>query len=110
MKNNQIFNFAKKIIHFPRSLTGEGVRNTLKEVRNILPNLKIKSFKSGEKVFDWKIPLEWEVKDAFIINPEGKKICDYKDNKLHLVGYSIPVKKILVKKTFKKTLFSPTFN
>ena len=106
MKNNQIFNFAKKIIHFPRSLTGEGVRNTLKEVRNILPNLKIKSFKSGEKVFDWKIPLEWEVKDAFIINPEGKKICDYKDNKLHLVGYSIPVKKILSKKKLLKKLYS----
>ena len=50
MKNNQIFNFAKKIIHFPRSLTGEGVRNTLKEVRNILPNLKL-NHSSQEKKF-----------------------------------------------------------
>ena len=105
-KNNQIFNFAKKIIRFPRSLSGEGVRKTLREVKNVLPNLKIKSFKSGEKVFDWKIPLEWEVKDAFIINPDGKKMCDYKINNLHLVGYSTPVKIILNKKKLLTKLYS----
>ena len=82
-KNNQIYNFAKKIINYPRSLSGKGVRETLKEIKKIVPNLKIKSFKSGKKVFDWKIPLEWEVKNAFIITPDGKKICNYDDNKLH---------------------------
>ena len=105
-KNNQIFNFAKKIINYPRSLSGKGVRETLKEIKKIVPNLSIKSFKSGKKVFDWKIPLEWEVKNAFIITPSGKKICNYDDNKLHLIGYSTPIKKVLSKKQIIKKLYS----
>ena len=72
-KNNQIFNFAKKIISHPRSLSGNGVRKTLKDIKKILPQIKIKKFKSGDKVFDWKIPLEWNVHDAYIIKPDGKK-------------------------------------
>ena len=61
--NNQIFNFAKKIIGHPRSLSGNGVRKTLNDIKEILSQIKIKSFKSGDKAFDWKIPLEWKVND-----------------------------------------------
>ena len=103
---NKIFNFAKKIIDHPRSLSGFGVRKTLDDIKKILPNLKIKSFKSGNNVFDWKIPKEWEVNDAYIVTPEGKKICEYKKNPLHLVGYSIPIKKSLNKNGLLKNLHS----
>jgi len=50
--NSQIYNFAKKIIDHPRSLSGDGVRETLKDIKKILPIMKVKSFKSGNKAFD----------------------------------------------------------
>ena len=71
--NSQIYNFAKKIIDHPRSLSGNGVRKTLKDIKKILPVMKVKNFKSGNKAFDWKIPMEWNVRDAYIIKPNGKK-------------------------------------
>lgn len=85
-----IYNFAKELWPINRSITGEGVRETLREISNHLPSLEIKSVPSGTKVFDWIIPKEWFVKEAYIITPEGKRICDFKDNNLHLVGYSMP--------------------
>ena len=58
--------FAKKIWHYNRSLTGEGTRETLIKIKNINSELKIKSIKSGTKVFDWTIPPEWIIDEAFI--------------------------------------------
>ena len=104
--NNQIFNFASKIISYPRSITGFGVRQTLKEIKKILPELKIHKVKSGTRVFDWQVPLEWKVNDAYIITPDKKKICDYKKNNLHLLGYSISKKTKLNKKKTFKNLYS----
>ena len=104
--NSQIYNFAKKIIDHPRSLSGNGVRKTLKDIKKILPFMKVKNFKSGNKAFDWKIPMEWNVHDAYIIKPDGKKICKFSDNKLHLVGYSIPVNKTLSKDKLLRKLYS----
>ena len=90
MIGKEIHNFALKLWPLNRSITGEGLRETLKEISEHLPDLKIKSFKSDLKVFDWKVPEEWHVKEAYIIDPEGKKICDFSKNNLHLVGYSSP--------------------
>ena len=59
-----------------------------------IKNLKIKEYKSGQKVFDWKVPDEWNVKEAFV-KYKNKKIIDFKKNNLHLVGYSAPVKKLI---------------
>jgi aminopeptidase-like protein len=104
--NNEIINFAKKIFSYPRSITGSGVRKTLKEIKKIVPNLKICKIKSNTKVFDWKVPLEWKVNEAYIVTPNGKKICDFKKNNLHLVGYSIPINKIITKNELEKHLYS----
>ena len=104
--SRQIYKFAKKIFNYPRSITGIGVRQTLKEIAKILPEIKIASVNSGTKVFDWKVPLEWKVDDAYILTPDGKKICDFKKNNLHLVGYSTPINKIITKKQLLKKLFS----
>ena len=84
----KILNLIKKLYPINRSLTGPGNLETLKMIKNIIPNLKILKFKSGKKVFDWKIPPEWSVKSAYIIDPSGKKIADFKKNNLHLLGYS----------------------
>jgi aminopeptidase-like protein len=92
MIGNEIYNLATKLWPINRSITGQGVRETLNIISDILPNLKIHSVPSQTKVFDWMVPKEWEVTKAHIITPKGKKICDFSKNNLHLVGYSIPFK------------------
>ena len=92
MIGNEIYKFAEELWPFNRSITGDGLRNTLKRISGHLPALKIKSALSGTKVFDWTVPKEWKIKEAYIITPKGKKICDFSQNNLHLVGYSIPFK------------------
>jgi aminopeptidase-like protein len=87
----EMHSFAKKLWSFNRSLTGEGVRKSLALIKSeCLSNLNIEAVPSGTKVFDWVVPPEWHVSKAYIITPEGKKICDFSLNNLHLVGYSIP--------------------
>ena len=95
---NKYYNIAKNTL-FPinRSLTGLGVRKTLKIIQEEFSELKIKKIKSGTKVFDWNVPLEWNVFDAYVLDKNNNKIIDFKKNNLHLVGYSIPVKKSLSK-------------
>ncbi len=88
---NLMYKWATDLFPINRSLTGEGVRETLHYIKNILPELTIKSIPSGEQVFDWKIPNEWNVKDAYIITPKGKKIANFKENNLHLMGYSTSI-------------------
>ena len=73
-----------------RSITGSGVRKTLNIIKKEFPKLKIRKVTSGTKVFNWKVPPEWNVKTAYILDKNNKKIVDFKNNNLHLVGYSIP--------------------
>ena len=73
-----MLDLAKELFPINRSISGKGVRKTIKILKKKIPNLKIKSFKSNLKVFDWKIPLEWDIKDAYIITPKKKKICEFK--------------------------------
>ena len=100
------YNWAKHIFPLNRSLTGEGVSKTLGYFKKICSDLQIRNIKSGTKVFDWQIPREWNVKEAYISNLHGKKIIDFKKNNLHLVGYSQPINKILNYKSLKKHLYS----
>jgi len=106
MIGHEIHNFARELWGINRSLTGEGVRETLDKIRNHLPNLVINSISSGTKVFDWTIPKEWHVNEAYIITPNGEKICDYSKNNLHLLGYSIPFQGKLNLNELKKYLFT----
>jgi aminopeptidase-like protein len=73
-----------------RSITGDGVRETLSILQEIAP-IEIKEVPSGKKVFDWNVPQEWNVRSAYIITPTGEKIADLHVNNLHLVSYSEPV-------------------
>ena len=94
----------------PRSITGRSIRQTLKYIKKNIPNLKIIGFKSGTRVFDWVVPDEWNVNQAYILDPNKKKICDFKKNNLHLVSYSIPVRKSLKLNELKKKLYSDPNN
>ena len=103
---NKIFNLAKELWPLNRSITGDGVRQTLQIIKKIIPELKIHEVPSGKKVFDWSIPKEWNVKEAWIKTPSGKLICDFSVNNLHLLGYSIPVHKKLALDELKQKLFT----
>lgn len=75
-----------------RSITGKGLRESFEILKQIIP-LKLTEVSSGTKVYDWEIPKEWNIYDAYILTPKGKKICDFKVNNLHIVNYSIPIDK-----------------
>lgn len=102
-----LYKFGKKKL-FPicRSLTGKGNQKTLLYIKKYIGNLNLLKFKSGNKVFDWTVPKEWNVKDAYILDKYNNKIIDFKKNNLHLVGYSMPINKILSKLELLKHIHS----
>src|SRR5262249_48618865 len=67
-----------------RSLTGDGTRETLRFIRERIP-LEIKEVASGTKVFDWTVPNEWNIREAYIKNPRGEKIVDFAESNLHVM-------------------------
>lgn len=73
-----------------RSITGKGIRATLKTIQSSLP-IQIFEVPSGTRVFDWEVPREWNIHDAYILDGNGKRVVDWKLNNLHVVGYSVPV-------------------
>ncbi|WP_297600524.1 DUF4910 domain-containing protein, partial [uncultured Helicobacter sp.] len=101
----EMLNLTKRLFKIPRSLSGNGNRETLKILQESLENLKIYEVSSGTKAFDWEIPKEWNVKDAYILTPSGEKICDFKENNLHLIGYSIPCKCTLTFRELESHLY-----
>jgi len=94
-EDRNLYRWAQDLYPICRSLTGEGVRETLDYIKTLIPELTVHSIKSGETVFDWQVPLEWNIKAAYIENESGKKVIDFKVNNLHIVGYSEPVDVIL---------------
>jgi aminopeptidase-like protein len=81
--------YFDRLFPIPRSLTGNGVRDSLRILGEVI-DLDIKEIPTGTQVLDWTIPKEWNVREAYITTPGGKRIADFKTNNLHLVGYSIP--------------------
>ena len=102
----EIHNFARQLWKLNRSITGEGVRETLLKIADHLPELIVQSVPSDTKVFDWTVPKEWRVREAYIITPDGKKICDFSKNNLHLLGYSVPFEGSLKLNELKKQLYT----
>jgi aminopeptidase-like protein len=91
ISGKMMYQWAVDLFPINRSITGEGLRSTLAYLKNIIPELEIKSIVSGYKAFDWIVPDEWEINNAYICDSDGNKIVDFHQNNLHLVGYSEPV-------------------
>ena len=102
----KMLSLAKELFPINRSLSGDGVRETLNILKRENKDLQIHSIKSGTKVFDWEVPDEWNCREAYIITPDGKKICDYNKNNLHLVQYSIPFEGEMSLEELNKHLYS----
>ncbi|NGZ01518.1 MAG: peptidase M28 [Nitrospira sp. WS238] len=88
-----------------RSITGKGVRETLQHLRSQIP-LEIREVASGTRVFDWTVPLEWNIQDAYLATIRGEKLIDFRANNLHVVSYSVPVKGRFSREELKGHLYS----
>lgn len=89
-----------------RSLCGPGIRKTLCYLKERIPQLEIHSVPTGTMVFDWAIPEEWHVREAYIEDEAGNRIIDFKNHNLHLVGYSVAVDEVIDLKELQKHLYS----
>jgi aminopeptidase-like protein len=88
----KINNLAQILYPICRSITGNGVRDTLKIINESI-NLDISEIPTGTKVLDWEIPQEWNIRDAYIMDAAGNRVVDFKKHNLHVVNYSEPVNK-----------------
>lgn len=102
---NEMFELMAKLYPICRSISGDGVRETLQILKKFI-NLQINEVPTGTKIFDWTIPKEWNIKDAYVKDPSGKKIVDFKKSNLHVLNYSTPVKKTVSLEELKKHLFT----
>lgn len=88
---NEMYTLCNKLFPICRSITGNGVRETLRVLQNICPAMTLHEVPTGTQVFDWTVPKEWNIRDAWIKNSKGEKILDFTKSNLHVMGYSIPV-------------------
>ena len=102
---DQIFSLASEIYPICRSITGNGVRETL----NILArhiDIKMHEVPTGTQVFDWTIPREWNIRDAYIKDQRGQKLVDFTQSNLHVMSYSVPVKKQISLAELKQHIYT----
>ncbi len=88
-----------------RSITGDGVRKTLYILQQYIP-LEIHEVPTGTKVFDWTVPKEWNIRDAYVKNDRGEKVIDFQVSNLHLLNYSTPIHQRMPLSTLTEHLFS----
>ena len=88
-----------------RSITGGGYRQTMRQIQQVIP-VKIHEVSSGTEVFDWTVPKEWNIRDAYVKGPSGTKVIDFKQHNLHVLQYSVPVHLTLPLRELKQHLYS----
>jgi aminopeptidase-like protein len=86
----QLLHFATELYPICRSITGDGIRETLKKIKKRIP-IEISEVPTGTKVFDWTVPKEWNIRDAYIADKNGTRIVDFQHSNLHVVNYSVPI-------------------
>ncbi len=97
---------ARELFPICRSITGEGLRQTLQRLRRELPEMVIHEVPSGTRCFDWTVPDEWNIAGAYIETEAGERVVDFADSNLHVVGYSVPVDSVLTLEELQPHLHS----
>lgn len=100
-----LYSMVERLYPICRSITGEGVRATLRDIGTQIP-LRIHEVPTGTQVFDWTVPREWNIRDAYLIGPSGDKLIDFKAHNLHVLNYSVPVRAKMSLSELKPHLFS----
>jgi aminopeptidase-like protein len=103
----QMYQLMSELYPICRSITGNGVRETLSKIKSVIP-LEVKEVPSGTQVFDWIVPKEWNIEDAWVKNAKGDKIIDFKKSNLHVLNYSVPISKTVDLNELKAHLFTLT--
>lgn len=101
-----LHSFLQRLFPICRSITGNGVRQTLSILKEELPGLQIHEVPSGSQVFDWTVPDEWNITGAQLTGPDGEVIADFSHSNLHVVGYSEPVDIMLSLEDLQEHLYS----
>ena len=99
----EMYRLAFDLYPICRSITGDGLRASLKILQQVIP-VEIHEVPTGTQVFDWTVPREWNVRDAYVLNVLGKKVIDFQRHNLHLLNYSIPFHGTLTLEELKKHL------
>ncbi|MCC6208466.1 MAG: DUF4910 domain-containing protein [Gammaproteobacteria bacterium] len=102
---DEMYDLARRLFPICRSITGDGVRETLGALRERLP-IEIHEVKTGTQVFDWTVPKEWNIRDAYILDCRGQKVIDFRNSNLHVLNYSVPIRARVSNEELKKHLFS----
>lgn len=100
-----MYELVKQLYPICRSITGNGVRESLALLQERVP-MTIREVPTGTQVFDWTVPKEWNVKDAFIKDASGKRVVDFRESNLHVVNYSIPVRARMGREELAKNVFT----
>jgi len=100
------YQLLERLFPINRSITGQGVEESLEIIKTLLPALRILKIPSGTQCFDWVVPEEWHARNAFLEDDSGERIFDFKENNLHLVGYSTPIDTILPIEELQEHLYS----
>jgi aminopeptidase-like protein len=100
-----MYELIRQLYPVCRSITGNGVRETLRQVGEHVP-LKIREIPTGTRAFDWTVPKEWNIRDAYVRNSEGYKVIDFGRSNLHVLNYSVPVRKKLSLTELREHLFT----
>lgn len=106
MTNGTFMKLVNEIYPICRSITGDGVRETLNILQRYCPELRIYEIPSGTQVFDWKIPDEWYIEEGYIEDSSGKRIIDFKDRNLYVMSYSMPIDKWMDLKELKQYIYT----
>lgn len=87
----EMHKWASDLFPINRSLTGNGVRETLAYLKELIPQLTVHEVKSGTQAFDWNVPDEWNIRGGYIEDEKGDRVVDFANSNLHVMGYSTPV-------------------
>jgi aminopeptidase-like protein len=93
--HRQMYEWARHLFPICRSITGGGVRETLRFLKGMIPEIQIHEVPSGTSCFDWTVPDEWNIYGAYLDDDAGTRILDFRENNLHVVGYSEPIDRYL---------------
>ena len=110
-QGQRMYKFAEKIFPYCRSITGDGVRRTLSDLSEYISEddgigLKLHEIPTGTRVFDWRVPKEWVIRQAYIENEAGEHVIDMEKCNLHVMGYSAPVDKWVELEELKKHIYT----
>jgi aminopeptidase-like protein len=104
-EGQELYEIVSALYPICRSITGDGVRKSLRLLQGTVP-LELHEVPSGNHVFDWIVPMEWNIRDAYIKNPTGQRVVDFRRSNLHVLNYSVPIQQTMSFAELRPHLFT----